>query len=164
MRNRFIPTLSLLAAFFLTSGCDRNAQWKKEYEGLMSQSIALEQRHCRLIASTDSLWDITSSQLAKAMPADFPAIDREIFLNARNADHIRMFMSFKALGPEAQSLVQDAGKQDEALAQQIRALLEQKQAFELKKLQFLQKVEHADAGTYRLYAGQLRQVSREACR
>ncbi|MBK9492227.1 MAG: hypothetical protein IPO07_28150 [Haliscomenobacter sp.] len=116
-------TIALISAFlFLNamlglSGCKSRIQWEQEQAELLRQTVELEQRHCQIKASVDSLWDVTSAQLARVFPVDFPSIDRDIFIKARNADHIRMFMSFKQLDAAAQSLVNQAGEQDKNLQQ-----------------------------------------------
>lgn len=156
--NLVFPFLSfqLLSVLFALSACDSRSHWEKENAELHRQMLDLERRQQSLEASIDSLWDATSAQLASAFPTGFPPTDRDIFLKARNADHIRMFMSFKLLDADAQSLVNKAGEQDEILAAQARILLEQRQKFERQKIQFLQKVELEDEAVGRLYASKFR--------
>lgn len=151
-----ISTVLFLAFIAAIAGCDGNSRWEKEQSGLLSQAAYLEHRHSQLNASIDSLWDVTTAQLTAALPSSFPVQDRNIFLKARNADHIRMFMSFKQLAPETQSLVIKAGEYDSLLAAQVRALLAQSQEFEQQKMQFLRKVEQRDTAASRLYADELR--------
>jgi hypothetical protein len=154
-----VSAFLLLVAVWGFWACDSRSQWEKENAELHRQMTDLEHRQKSLQASIDSLWDITSAQLAAALPAGFPPTDRDIFLNARNADHIRMFMSFKLLDADAQSLVNQAGEQDEILAAQARALLEERQAFEQHKNQFLQKVAAEDESAGRLYASKFRSAT-----
>ena len=153
----FLPVL----LFFM--GCTPDAQ-QQEYAVLLQQAARLEQRHCHLKAGIDSLWDVTSARLEKELPPDFPSVDRDIFLRARNADHMRMFMSFQKLGPGAQSLVNGAGRYDALLAAQMQTLLQEQQAFEAQKIHFLKQVEQTDAASCRAYASELRTAGRGHCR
>lgn len=162
MKNIIFVFLFFSAVFGL-SGCKNSGQLEQEQAGLLRQTKELEQRHCQIKASVDSLWDTTTTQLDRVLPPDFPPVDRDIFLKARNADHIRMFLSFQKLGPDVQSLVNEAGRQDERLAAQIRALLTQKLAFEQQKNQFLQKVAQKDLNLSRMYTGQFRAEMAQAC-
>lgn len=159
-----IKTFVFLACVLVLSACSTNNSWEKECADLRRQSAELEHRHCQLNASIDSLWDTTSTRLAQAFPPGFPATDRAIFLKARNADHIRMFMSFKQLDAGTQALVSEAGQYDAILAAQMRALLEQTQAFESKKIQFLRKVEAQDTAIIRIYADALRIPENTICK
>ncbi len=152
MRSLSVLSLALFALY----SCNQSNRWKKECEDLHQRSLSLEQRHRQLNASTDSLWDVTSTRLAELMPAGFPAIDRDIFLKARNAYHMRMFQSFNQLNAEAQRLIEEAGKYDEVLSAQMHLLLEQRQEFDRQKMQFLREVEKQDAAASRTYANELR--------
>lgn len=158
-RQRFGLSLIVLCFLFALTNCGHEKQWEKEYANLLQQTIALEQQHAQLERGIDNLWDTTAVQLVHALPASFPAIDRDIFLKARNADHIRMFMSFKLLDSSTQALVVDAGKQDQLLAAQLHTLQEQKQTLEHRKIQFLQAVERQDSTAGRRYAAQMRMAS-----
>lgn len=155
-----VSAILFFSVLFATAGCDSGSQWEQENAALHHQMLDLERRQQSLEASIDSLWDATSAQLALALPAGFPPTDRDIFLNARNADHIRMFMSYKLLNADAQSLVNQAGKQDEILAAHAHVLMEQRQAFERQKIQFLQKVAQEDEAAGRLYASKFRSAMR----
>lgn len=154
-----LSALLLLGVFFALSACGSRSEWEKENANLHQELRNLELRQQSLQASIDSLWDVTSAQLAVALPAGFPPTDRNIFLNARNADHIRMFMSFKLLDADAQSLVNKAGQQDEILAAQARVLMEKRQDFERQKIQFLQKVAQTDEAAGRRYASKFRSAT-----
>lgn len=161
MKNLFIAItgLLLLNALWVLPGCADSDSWDRERSGLLRRATEMERRHCQIKASIDSLWDTTTARLERVLPASFPAADRDIFLKARNADHIRMFMSYKQLDRETQSLVDRAGQYDAALAAQMRALLAQKQAFERDKNQFLRKVKQRDTAASRRYAEELRAVA-----
>lgn len=156
-----ISDLPLLLFFFtmlisVTSGCDHRQQWENERAALQSQRIDLQARHDQLNARIDSLWDVTSDQLASEISMDFPALDRDIFINARNADHIRMFMSFQKLDTALQSLVNRAGAEDALLADQLLALLDAQRQYDVRKNQFLRKVERQDMSASKAYAELLR--------
>ncbi len=159
---RISGLLCIFGAAFIMNACQPSNEWNKEGDTLVQQATLLEKKHTILNARIDSLWDATSDALDKALPADFPPVDRDIFLNARNADHIRMFMSYKSISPELQSMVDRAGEYDQMLAQQIRDLQEDKQLFEHQKIEFLQKVAQQDAATSVAYAGRFRTVSGES--
>ncbi len=132
-------------------------------ERFLRQALVLEQRHCQLNASIDSLWDVTAAQLESAMPTSFPAVDRDIFLKARNADHIRMFMSFKQLDSKAQELVNEAGQYDEMLAAKAHLLLAEKQQFEEQKNQFLQQLAKKDLAASQAFAQKIRTATTQTC-
>lgn len=155
-----ISGILLLGVLFALTACDRASQWEKESADLQRQMLDLERRQHSLQTSIDSLWDATTNQLADALPDGFPPVDRDIFLNARNADHIRMFMSFEKLDAHAQMLVNKAGEQDEILAAKARKLMEQQQAFEQRKIGFLKKVEQQDPAAGQLYASKFRSATK----
>ncbi len=104
----------------------------------------------------DSLWDTVSVQLNNAIPPGFPSTDREIFIHARNAGHIRMFMSYKQLDTATQSLVNQAGITDSLLALQIQQAYAERLAFEDKKLHFLSEVEKSDKALSKTFAEKFR--------
>jgi len=149
----------LLPALLILTACGHKAAWQAESEVLLHRGDSLEALHQLINTQIDSLWDSTTDVLAAGIPEDFPPTDREIFLRARNADHIRMFMSFKSLSPEVQAAVDNAGKYDAMLASQIRQLQVQQQAFELEKIEFLKRVEKADQKTGQMYAEAFRKIS-----
>lgn len=151
----------LLPSLLILSACDRTASWNAESEGLLHRADSLEMQHHIINTRIDSLWDATTAVLASEIPEDFPPTDREIFLKARNADHIRMFMSFKSLSPEAQAIVDSAGKYDAMLALQIRDLQISQQAFEQEKNQFLARVEKADQQAGQMYAEAFRKITKD---
>ena len=107
MRKVLVLVTNLLLAGCLLKlqSCAPQSPWEEESEALLRKTTALEDLHHQLNLRIDSLWDVTTDQLAGMMPSDFPSIDREIFLKARNADHMRMFMSFDLLSDDAQNLV-----------------------------------------------------------
>ena len=147
--------IALLGTMLTLCACETS----KQKEALLRQALALEQRHRQLNASIDSLWDVTTAQLASNIPTDFPAIDRDIFLKARNASHIRMFMSFKQLDSQSQALVNQAGRYDEVLAAKVHHLLAEKQQFEAQKNQFLQQLAKKDLEASRAFAQKIREVT-----
>ncbi|HSF90367.1 MAG TPA: hypothetical protein VLA46_13180 [Saprospiraceae bacterium] len=160
-----IYTLQMvLLLYFLVTlpACNDRAAWKAEGDGLISQATILQQQHDVLNVRIDSLWDTTTAALAAAIPDDFPPTDREIFLHARNADHIRMFMSFKTLDAATQALVDSAGRYDEMIAGQLRTLQQQRQAFEKQKLAFLQKMAGTAPEDFRYYAHQFHMMADSA--
>ena len=159
MKISALYTLLFLTSLVLVPACGDRASFKIEGDDLISQANTLAQQHAKLNLQIDSLWDATTEALSAAIPADFPPTDREIFLNARNADHIRMFMSFKTLDTETQALVDAAGRYDEMLASQIAKLQQQRQAFEHQKIDFLGKVADNDSSDFRYYADQFQQIA-----
>lgn len=151
--------IALLGTMLTLLACTTSNQ----KEALLQQALALEQRNCQLNASIDSLWDATAAQLESALPASFPAIDRDIFLKARNANHIRMFMSFKQLDSKSQALVNQAGQYDEMLAAKVHHLLVEKQQFEAQKNQFLQQLAQKDLSASQAFAKKIRQATTQTC-
>ncbi|HOY21284.1 MAG TPA: hypothetical protein PLC89_28480 [Haliscomenobacter sp.] len=158
-----VPRLVLLGVLFALLACDSSIHSETDNPDLLRQALELERRHCQLQASIDSLWDTTSDQLATAMPAEFPAIDRAIFLKARNADHMRMFMSFKQLDHKSQTLVNKAGEYDKILAEKVHILLAERRIFERQKNQFLQQLAQKDLAESRNFAQKIRRASTQVC-
>jgi len=152
-----------LACTMLTQlSCKENNQWEQESTTLINSSKDLAARHLQLDASVDSLWDITTSILEKQLPQDFPSIDRDIFLNARNADHMKMFKSYELLDTNTKSLIEQAGLYDQKIAQQMQELLEERSQLERNKVQFLGKVAQSDRDLSRQYGDQFRTASTES--
>ena len=149
--SSFIPTI-LIASIFLIPACQQSSSWEAEGKSLIQEGQQLRQRHDQFDARVDSLWDATTEVLRIAIPADFPPTDREIFLNARNADHIKMFMSFKSLPQETQTLVNVADSIDQQIAKGIVKLHEEQIAFDQKKIDFLVKVSKEDPAAVQQYA------------
>lgn len=154
----------VLGSWAVLSGCGQQEKWENECAHLLEQRSGLQQRRCQLDARVDSLWDATSEQLMRVLPASFPAADREIYLKSRNADHIKMFMSFHTLDSSTQRLVNNAGVYDAALATQIRDWMGEYQAFEQQKIQFLKQVDQHDTEVGRGYATLLRRSVQDTCR
>ena len=151
--------IALLGTMLTLFACTTSNQ----KEALLQQALTLEQRHCLLNASIDSLWDVTTAQLASNIPPDFPAIDRDIFLKARNANHIRMFMSFKQLDSKSQALVNQAGQYDEVLASKVHHLMAEKEQFEAQKNQFLQQLAQKDLAASQAFAQKIREATTYTC-
>lgn len=133
-------------------GCSTEQQWEQESEKIIQQSTAMDSRYRLLNSRIDSLWDATTAHLEKKLPPDIPPIDRDIFLKARNADHIRMFKSFELLDTETQSMINAAGEYDKMLAIEARNLFEQQRKLEQVKNRFLKEVGSADEEAVRRYA------------
>ncbi len=147
----------LLAGAWLGSGChNQTSHWQQEGDVLVAQNTALNAKLLSLNAKVDSLWDTVSVQLDHAIPPDFPAVDRNIFIKARNAGHIRMFMSYKQLDPAIHSLVDQAGVADSLFALQIQQVYAERQAFEQQKIHFLSEVEKSDKALSKTLADKFR--------
>lgn len=162
---KIILTYCLLAglAFAVQTqfSCKGSNQWDQESATLINSSKDLADRHQLLDASVDSLWDTTTTILEKQLPLDFPSIDRDIFLNARNADHMMMFKSYELLDTNTKSLIVQAGLYDQKLAQQMQVLMEERTKLERSKNQFLGEVAQSDEKLSRQYAQQFRSASNE---
>lgn len=156
-----MPALILLGSILTLCACQ--SSHSTEDSNLLSQAVALEQRHCQLKASIDSLWDSTTAQLEQVLPANLPPIDRDIFLKSRNADHIRMFMSFKQLDSKSQMLVNQAGQYDEILAAKAHHLFREKQKFEDQKIHFLQELAKKDPAASQAFAKKIRTATLQTC-
>ena len=152
MNIKRISVYLLSIIFFLPFGCHQTSSWEAEGKALLEENKELRQQHALLDTRVDSLWDATTEALRLAIPADFPPTDREIFLNARNADHIKMFMSFKSLPAETQLLVNSADSLDRQLAAGIVALHKEQMAFDQKKIDFLVKLSKEDPSSVQQYA------------
>ena len=152
----------LVCTMLTQLSCKETNQWEQESATLINSSKDLAARHLQLDASVDSLWDITTSILEKQLPQDFPSIDRDIFLNARNADHMKMFKSYELLDTNTKSLIEQAGLYDQKIAQQMQELLEERSQLERNKVQFLGKVAQSDRDLSRQYGDQFRTASTES--
>lgn len=133
----------------LTTGCQSNDPWQSEYKSLRERSEKWHERFDSLNTRIDSLWDATSAQLEANIPPDFPEIDRDIFIHARNADHITMFMSFRQLDTTLQAMVYEAGRKDAQLAAQMRQLYLDKNTMDNDISTFLQQVAASDPAASR---------------
>lgn len=146
----------LFLSFSLVIGCQIDQDWDSEAQQLIDLQSSLYNEQTRLIATVDSIWDATSYTLSKEMPIDIPPVDRRIFIESRNADHMLMFMSFKKLDPELQELVHLTAAYDKMLATKIRAVAQKQKDLEKRKMSFLQQVAQHNMQTYNHYAAKLR--------
>lgn len=151
-----IPVFLLIVTGLWMTGCRENSHWQEEGDALLAQNNALNAKLKSLISKVDSLWDTVSVQLDQAIPPDFPTVDRNIFIKARNAGHIRMFMSYQQLDAPTQSLVNAAGVADSLLAIQIQQIYAERQAFDQQKNHFLSEVEKNDAALSKTFAEKFR--------
>lgn len=124
--------------------CSSRQQWEERFTQLDSQIDSLEMQERLANEAIDQLWDSTTQILEKQIPADFPEIDRDIFLKARNADHMTMFKSFKLLDSSTQKLVLNAKKEDEILAARMMDLMKKREKLENDKKVFLAAVAERD--------------------
>jgi hypothetical protein len=142
--------------------CRDQRSYDDEAAALLARGSALAMRHASLQEQVDSLWDTTTAKLAEALPPDLPPVDRDIFLHARNADHIRMFMSFKDLDTTTREIVHAAGRADQALAAETRRLAEEIRRYEADKLAFLAAVGRTDEAAQRHFARQFQGIDTQA--
>ena len=149
---------SFTLLFLACNSLDEKSKWENESLKLINIGNNLEYRHNALNNSVDSLWDDVSRKIESSLQKDFPSVDREIFLNSRNADHIRMFMSFQLLQKDIQTLINEAGKKDKMLADQIRSLANEMQEFENRKMKFLSKVYRYDEEASKSYTNKFRSL------
>lgn len=146
----WLPLWVLLNLCF--GACQRSADWDRESARLEQYNLALDQQYAYLNFAIDSLWDTTTAILARTMPAGIPPVDREIFLTSRNANHIRMFDSFRAFPDSIRALVDHAACEDEKLAATLTRLAEQRAQFEKEKMKFLSEVARHHPDQYKSYA------------
>lgn len=157
--GHFISACLVAAAAIGMNACVSENRWEAERKTLVAEATQIKDQHHLLNQRIDSLWDATAIELAAALPADFPVIDRDIFIKARNADHIRMFMSYQALREDTKALVNAAGKYDEMLAKHVRDLQWRQQKYEEHKTQFLTNVFQHDPEAGKRFAAQFRMAS-----
>ena len=143
----------------LIASCKNKDQWKQQSDGISLQVTNWNSRYESLNTRVDSLWDATSEILAKGIPEDFPATDRDIFIHARNAGHIRMFMSFKQLDPSLQSVVNEAGEMDNLLATEMRQLQQERHVLEEEIASFLSQISQDDPSLAKRYQSVLPQLA-----
>lgn len=137
---QIIFLLSFIAFCLSLAGCQQR-KWELTAKSLITKQQQLEQRHQQIRVSIDSLWDHTTAMIAERLPEDIPPVDRQIFLESRNADHMKMFMSFDSLDADVQSIIHQAGEYDQHLAGKMHELMQDRQAFEKEKLQLLSVLE-----------------------
>ena len=133
----------------LSGGCNMADPWASEYTVLSERADHWHQRFNTLNARIDSLWDATSAILEARIPTDFPEIDRDIFIHARNADHITMFMSFQQLDTALRAMVYDEGRKDALHAAQMRQLHLDKNTLDEAISIFLRQVAASDPAASR---------------
>ena len=137
-----------ILAFVVCTSCKQQNTWDSEFQTILDQINQLDQSYEVLNDRVDSLWDATTAHLSANMPADLPPIEADIFLKSRNADHMRMFMSFKLLDSTTQAIVNEAGEMDKLLAKRIQDVQQGRNSLENTKLEFLKKVEAEDEEAY----------------
>lgn len=151
--KRCATSLLIYCGFFLLlTGCHPSDAIQQEGDSLLASITSLQHRHHRLDAQVDSLWDTTVMQLEKYIPSDFPPVDRKIFLTSRNADHIRMFMTFHQLPEEAQALINHTGLRDQQLANQVLRLQQEMDSLQKQKLTFLSEIAQKNKNLYQHYS------------
>ena len=141
------------------TSCRQENQWDQESAQLITSSEELTKLHHQLDTRVDSLWDATTTILEKQLPNDFPSIDRTIFLNARNADHMKMFKSYELLDSNTKSVIEQAGEYDQKIALQMQDLMQETSRLEKSKNQFLSKVAQSNLKLSRQYADQFRSAA-----
>lgn len=153
----------LITAFGLISfwACNHQTQWENESSQILSRITLLEYKQKILNHRIDSLWDVTTTELEKNLPESMPPVDRNIFLNARNADHIRMFSSFGLLDEKTQNVIHRAGEYDKILAEQVHDLFEERRQLEQLRNSFLKKVAETDSKASIEYAYKFRNTAKQ---
>ena len=146
---------------WLFTACQEKSSLQNEADLLLNKATGLQQQLNLVDHRLDSLWDTTTFHLTKAIPADFPPIDKDIFLKARNANHIMMFSSFYCLDPEARSMVVQAGKMDSLYARDIHWIHQRLDSLEKEKNIFLAKVHAQQPALYKIYAGQFVSIQQQ---
>lgn len=144
------PAFTVLALVVFTN-CQQPNTWEHEFQTILEVINQLDQSYAKLNGRVDSLWDATTARLREALPAEMPPIEADLFLKSRNADHMRMFMSFQLLDTATQTLVNRAGELDRQLARQIQDVQQGRNSIENKKLEFLTKVKAADEERYEIF-------------
>jgi hypothetical protein len=113
-----------LPILFLLGSCQNEAP--NEIEGACQERIAEAQGlHCRMLElhqQATALWDEANEQLGQSLPLSMPADERRNMLTVRNTGLIQMFEVYPTLDTAIHRLVEEAGRQDEALAAQMRAV------------------------------------------
>lgn len=153
----------LFAGLFFACQSTDPGQLEAEAQQLINDGTMYHNRYCSLQQKTDSLWNIVAQAMEKGLPADFAPTDRSVFINSRNMDHITMFKSFKMIDTSLQTLVMEAGKKDIELANQVRALQTEMDAFESKKLAFLKKVASVNAKAEADFRTRLNKMVSDTC-
>ena len=138
-------------ALVVFTNCQQPNTWEHEFQTILEDIKRLDQSYSNLNGRVDSLWDATTAHLQETMPAGMPPIEADIFLKSRNADHMRMFMSFQLLDTVTQTMVNQAGEMDSQLAKQIQEVQQGRNSIENKKLEFLKKVKAADEERYEMF-------------
>ncbi len=155
------PAALICLALASVACADRQAEMALE---LFGEKKALDCRMEQLHQQADSLWDEVAASLSRALPADMPADERRNMIQVRNTGLIMMFQSFPTLDTAIQNQVVAAGKQDEKIAGEMRAVLDQLDAAEQKLNAALEKLEDAAPEKYGQVRSQLQKMEKAACR
>ena len=78
-----------------------------------------------------------NTMLEGKLPATMPSEEKNNMLRAKNANLIRMFESYQALGDEVKMAVDKAERKDESMAGQIMQFRKEKQKIEGERMQVL---------------------------
>jgi hypothetical protein len=114
-----------------------------------SDAIAIElfqeekELNCLLEAMKDSIskeWDRTNHVLKANLPSDMPEEEQANMLKVRNAELIRMFQSYDAMGPDVHAIVDETEQFDNAIAARIVALRQKIHTTQSKTLSVLQDI------------------------
>ncbi len=125
---------SFLCLFSLLFACSSPAEPEVL---LQARSIALQKKAIRcemqgLEYKATSLWDSVSLVLDQSLPNNMPVDERRNMLKVRNTSLIQMFMAYDSLEQPIQTLVENAGKEDEIIAGQMRQKMQHYRSLETK--------------------------------
>lgn len=113
---------------------------------------------------TDSLWDQMGQYLDENLPTDLPPVERANMTNIRSAHLIALFKSFPSLDTGIQMKVNEAGKADRILAEQIKSGMNQLDKVEQRLNELLQQIEKNNQQQYQQLKQELRELEELPCR
>ncbi len=117
----------MIAFCLLTIGCQSASDYERRIHDIASREKVID---CELQYLRDSVgmeWERVNTMLEGKLPATMPSEEKNNMLRAKNANLIRMFESYQALGDEVKMAVDKAERKDESMAGQIMQFRKEKQ-------------------------------------
>ncbi len=151
---------SLLVLFSLMACKDEEAELARTLSA-EKKSLACEME--RLKFKSDSIWDEMGVYLDKNLPTDMPLPERTNMVSIRSAHLIALFKAFPNLDTAIQSKVNEAGKADKNIAEQMKAVMDKMHEAEQGMNEALQKIETRSKQHYQTLKLELQELEKQPC-
>lgn len=153
--------LSFLGVLSLTACKDEEAELARM---LLAEKESLTCEMERLKLKSDSIWDEMGVYLDKNLPTDLPEAERKNMAGTRAAHLIALFKAFPKLDTAIQNKVTEAGKADNNIAQQMKALMNRMHDAERGMNEALQKIGTRSKQQYQILKIELQELEKQPCR